>query len=65
MMLADLQTNAKLPCGYGSIKNVLDMTVDDRMESFFLSETLKYLYLLFDTGISNYCNNNNNFTYSF
>ncbi|KXN68007.1 glycoside hydrolase family 47 protein [Conidiobolus coronatus NRRL 28638] len=64
MMLADLQNNTRLPCGYGSVKNVLDMTVDDRMESFFLSETLKYLYLLFDTGISDYCNSNSKFTYS-
>jgi hypothetical protein len=31
------------------VHNVLDMTLEDRMESFFLSETCKYLYLLFDT----------------
>jgi hypothetical protein len=40
----------KLPVAYGSYKNVLDPTVkpDDRLESFFLAETLKYLYLLFN-----------------
>ena len=40
----------KLPTAYGSYKNVLDPNVklDDRMESFFLAETLKYLFLLFD-----------------
>ena len=32
-----------------SIKDVRDHTLEDRMESFFLSETTKYLYLLFDT----------------
>ncbi|KAA3672432.1 ER degradation enhancer, mannosidase alpha-like 1 [Paragonimus westermani] len=35
-------------CGFATIHNVLDMSHEDRMESFFLSETLKYLYLLFD-----------------
>lgn len=25
-----------------------DFTLEDRMESFFLSETTKYLYLIFD-----------------
>lgn len=28
--------------------NVHDKSLEDRMESFFLSETAKYLYLLFD-----------------
>eukprot|EP00048_Salpingoeca_helianthica_P021052 m.10074 g.10074 ORF g.10074 m.10074 type:complete len:891 (+) comp5538_c0_seq1:152-2824(+) len=36
------------PCGYTIILNVSDHRPGDRMESFFLSETLKYLYLLFD-----------------
>lgn len=36
------------PCGYATIKNVLSHQLDDRMESFFLAETTKYLYLLFD-----------------
>lgn len=36
--------------GYGSLKHVDDPNrqPDDRMESFFLAETMKYLYLLFD-----------------
>ena len=40
----------KLPVAYGSYKNVLDPKVqpDDRMESFFLAETIKYLFLLFN-----------------
>ena len=33
-------------CGYATIHNVLDKSIEDRMESFFLSETTKYLYLV-------------------
>ncbi|XP_035678895.1 ER degradation-enhancing alpha-mannosidase-like protein 2 [Branchiostoma floridae] len=35
-------------CGYASIKDVRTHQLDNRMESFFLAETTKYLYLLFD-----------------
>ncbi|XP_077969053.1 endoplasmic reticulum mannosyl-oligosaccharide 1,2-alpha-mannosidase-like isoform X2 [Styela clava] len=41
---------SKVPGGYTSIKNVMDPRNTqpmDKMESFFLGETLKYLYLLF------------------
>jgi mannosyl-oligosaccharide alpha-1,2-mannosidase len=39
----------KTKYGYGSLKNVdTPGSVEDKMESFFLAETLKYLYLLFD-----------------
>jgi hypothetical protein len=39
----------KCTYGYCSINNVnvVPTRKDDRMESFFLAETLKYLYLLF------------------
>ena len=30
------------------VKDVLDHRLENRMESFFLAETTKYLYLLFD-----------------
>ncbi len=33
--------------GYASLKSVVTKEKRDRMESFFLAETLKYLYLLF------------------
>ena len=33
-------------CGYATLHNVRDKTQEDRMESFFLSETSKYLYLV-------------------
>ena len=38
----------KTSCGYANVKNVYTVKIEDKMESFFLSETLKYLYLLFD-----------------
>ncbi|KAJ3273781.1 ER degradation-enhancing alpha-mannosidase-like protein 1 [Terramyces sp. JEL0728] len=50
-ILEDLNKYARVPCGFSGFSNVLDkQSYDTRMESFFLSETLKYLYLLFDTG---------------
>lgn len=33
-------------CGYATMHDVIDKTLEDRMESFFLSETCKYLYLV-------------------
>ena len=39
-------------CGFSVIKDVLSKEHEDRMESFVLSETLKYLFLLFDEGMS-------------
>uniref|UniRef100_A0A8R1XT63 alpha-1,2-Mannosidase n=1 Tax=Onchocerca volvulus TaxID=6282 RepID=A0A8R1XT63_ONCVO len=45
-----IESHAKLEYGYSSINNVkrIPVTYRDMMESFFLAETLKYLYLLFD-----------------
>ena len=37
-----------VPCGVAALSDVVNRTAEDTMESFFLSETLKYLYLLFD-----------------
>ncbi|XP_017769609.1 PREDICTED: ER degradation-enhancing alpha-mannosidase-like protein 2 [Nicrophorus vespilloides] len=48
-ILESIQYSAKTPCGYATIKDVKDHRKEDRMESFFLAETTKYLYLLFDT----------------
>ncbi|KAL1434838.1 hypothetical protein MTO96_001727 [Rhipicephalus appendiculatus] len=47
-ILQSLNNHTKAPCGYATIHNVQDKSLEDRMESFFLSETCKYLYLLFD-----------------
>eukprot|EP00298_Acanthocystis_sp_HF-20_P013373 c20318_g2_i1.p1 GENE.c20318_g2_i1~~c20318_g2_i1.p1 ORF type:complete len:232 (-),score=66.39 c20318_g2_i1:18-713(-) len=44
-----IEKYAKVPTGYCGIEDVTRIPVkySDRMESFFLAETLKYLYLLF------------------
>uniref|UniRef100_A0AAF5CYQ6 alpha-1,2-Mannosidase n=2 Tax=Strongyloides stercoralis TaxID=6248 RepID=A0AAF5CYQ6_STRER len=47
-MVDAIEILAKAKCGYATIKDVRDGTIEDRMESFFLAETIKYLYLLFD-----------------
>ncbi|KAL3852353.1 hypothetical protein ACJMK2_016008 [Sinanodonta woodiana] len=47
-ILNSLNENTKAECGYGTIHDVTKKDLEDRMESFFLSETCKYLYLLFD-----------------
>nr|XP_057907579.1 ER degradation-enhancing alpha-mannosidase-like protein 2 isoform X2 [Doryrhamphus excisus] len=46
--LESIERIAKTPCGYASVKDMRDHQLDNRMESFFLAETIKYLYLLFD-----------------
>ncbi|KAI9345314.1 glycoside hydrolase, partial [Obelidium mucronatum] len=48
VILDDLNRQTRTSCGFGSMQAVGSTTLDPRMESFFLSETLKYLYLLFD-----------------
>ncbi|KAI8330397.1 glycoside hydrolase [Choanephora cucurbitarum] len=48
MILEDLNNRTRVPCGFASLGDVRTGRQEDRMESFMLSETLKYLYLLFD-----------------
>uniref|UniRef100_T1IZX8 alpha-1,2-Mannosidase n=1 Tax=Strigamia maritima TaxID=126957 RepID=T1IZX8_STRMM len=48
-ILESIQHSARTHCGYATIKDVRDHKIEDKMESFFLAETIKYLYLLFDT----------------
>ncbi|CAF0866549.1 unnamed protein product [Rotaria sordida] len=43
-----IESCCKTSCGYTSLKSVKDHHLDNRMESFFLAETIKYLYLIFD-----------------
>ncbi|CAD5231790.1 unnamed protein product [Bursaphelenchus xylophilus] len=43
-----IEANSKTSCGYATIKDINKRTLEDRMESFFLAETTKYLYLIFD-----------------
>lgn len=48
-----IERYSKVENGYTSIGNVLDpddTRPRDYMESFFMSETLKYLFLLFDSN---------------
>ncbi|CAN1156913.1 Alpha-mannosidase I MNS4 [Linum perenne] len=47
-MVASLQNGARCPCGYCHITDVESHQIEDHMESFFLAETVKYLWLLFD-----------------
>ncbi|XP_006897140.1 PREDICTED: ER degradation-enhancing alpha-mannosidase-like protein 1 [Elephantulus edwardii] len=47
-ILQSLEKHTKVKCGYATLHHVIDKSKEDRMESFFLSETCKYLYLLFD-----------------
>ncbi|KAK3310267.1 glycosyl hydrolase family 47-domain-containing protein [Chaetomium strumarium] len=48
MVLRDISRRCWTPCGWAGLQNVLNGEKSDRMESFFLGETAKYLYLLFD-----------------
>ncbi|KAK9249466.1 glycoside hydrolase [Lipomyces tetrasporus] len=47
-ILSDIQARSRTSCGYAALHDVRTNELEDRMESFFLSETMKYLYLLFD-----------------
>eukprot|EP00912_Choanoflagellata_sp_UC4_P000085 UC4_evm3s59 len=47
-ILEALLSTPRTSCGFATLHDVRDGSIEDRMESFFLSETLKYLYLLFD-----------------
>ncbi|EPB83370.1 ER degradation enhancer, mannosidase alpha-like 1 [Mucor circinelloides 1006PhL] len=63
MVVEDLNNRTRVPCGFASIGDVRSGRLEDRMESFMLSETLKYLYLLFDVDNSiNTMDNNYVFT---
>ncbi|EPX73802.1 alpha mannosidase-like protein [Schizosaccharomyces octosporus yFS286] len=48
IILKNIEKNLRTSCGFASLDNLQTGVRSDRMESFFLSETLKYLYLLFD-----------------
>lgn len=46
-MLQDIRRVSEVPCGYAAVGDIHTLDVEDRMDSYFLSETVKYLYLLF------------------
>lgn len=45
-IMNSLNNLTRVECGFATVHSVLDKTLEDRMESFFLSETCKYLYLV-------------------
>ncbi|CCK72873.1 alpha-1,2-mannosidase MNL1 KNAG_0M00200 [Huiozyma naganishii CBS 8797] len=47
-ILHDFQTRFKQRCGFSGLQNIATGEMQDRMETFVIGETLKYLYLLFD-----------------
>lgn len=48
MTLRDIKRRCWAKCGWTGIQDVRSGERSDRMESFFLGETMKYLFLLFD-----------------
>ncbi|KAI1292736.1 glycoside hydrolase family 47 protein [Xylaria venustula] len=48
MTLKDITRRCWTECGWSGLQDVRTGEKSDRMESFFLGETAKYLYLLFD-----------------
>ena len=48
MVLRDIKRRCWTKCGWSGIQDVRSGEKSDRMESFFLGETTKYLFLLFD-----------------
>lgn len=48
-----VQNNTKTKCGYAAVADVRTGRLDDRMDSYFLAETLMYFFLLFDEVL--YC----------
>ncbi|KAI1099952.1 glycoside hydrolase family 47 protein [Jackrogersella minutella] len=48
MVLKDINRRCWTRCGWSGLQDVRTGEKSDRMESFFLGETAKYMYLLFD-----------------
>uniref|UniRef100_A0A8C5MFU3 alpha-1,2-Mannosidase n=1 Tax=Leptobrachium leishanense TaxID=445787 RepID=A0A8C5MFU3_9ANUR len=46
-LIDNLNKYARVPCGFAAVKDVRTGSHEDRMDSFFLAEMFKYLYLLF------------------
>lgn len=52
IMFDSLEKYCRTDAGYAALKSVVTKEKDDRMESFFFAETLKYAFLIFDEGKS-------------
>jgi hypothetical protein len=48
MVLRDIKRRCWTRCGWAGLQDVRNGELNDRMESFFLGETAKYMFLLFD-----------------
>ncbi|KAF1916578.1 glycoside hydrolase [Ampelomyces quisqualis] len=48
MAVRDIKRRCWTKCGWAGLQDVRNGELSDRMESFFLGETTKYLFLLFD-----------------
>ncbi|XP_055308120.1 ER degradation-enhancing alpha-mannosidase-like protein 3 isoform X2 [Sitodiplosis mosellana] len=46
-VLKTLQEHARVACGFAAVNDIRTGKNEDRMDSFVMSETLKYLYLIF------------------
>ncbi|KOB66969.1 alpha-1,2-Mannosidase [Operophtera brumata] len=46
-VLKALQQHTRVPCGYAAVNDVRTRQHEDRMDSFVLAETFKYLYMMF------------------
>lgn len=46
-VLRTLQEHTRVPCGFAAVNDIRTLKHEDRSDSFLLSETLKYLYLIF------------------
>lgn len=46
-VLTTMQEHTRVPCGFAAVTDIRTGRHEDRMDSFVLSETLKYLYLIF------------------
>ncbi|KAH3746207.1 ER degradation-enhancing alpha-mannosidase 3 [Pelomyxa schiedti] len=55
-LLEHFEKTARVPCGFASLADMRSKRHDDRLDSYFFSETLKYLYMLFDSAYSSVCN---------
>jgi hypothetical protein len=53
-----INNQSRVACGFASIADVetcrLNCRLDDRMDSYFLAETLKYTFLTFDTALKHW-----------
>lgn len=50
MVLRDIKRRCWTKCGWAGLQDVRNGDLKDRMESFILGETAKYLFLLYDSG---------------